>query len=357
MSAILNPALFGRLRRNFGDVKVVCSGEAWRAVKLRRQRVGTRRFIIDQSGEYYRINCPYCNDTRYRLYINHMFGQDDGDGRPMNFLAVCYNEGCLSRIGNFQHFLETLNSCGHLRYARVRPGVVVPETERAVVMPEQCRPLVDLPKKHPAREYLIERDFDPDYLSRHFHISFCEFSHWTLAQNRIIIPIYQEGVLRGWQARYVGELPWKDPEKKKGLPPKYFSCPNSKFRSRCIYNFDNMKQWQTGVLVEGPTDVWRGGSMFGCIFGNSATEWQRRMLVSVFRQRSLVLCLDPEEYESAATRRTVDWFLQRLGPKHFCAVKLPDGTDPGGLDREFLREYIRDEAAAQKVRVSYRKVR
>lgn len=350
---VLNPALYKRLQRRYGSVRVSNQGESFIA-KATHSVTNEPRLTISHTGEYYQCCCPFCGDTRYRLYVNHMFGQRDGHGRHMTFLAICYNEGCLSRPSNKQRFLEHLEDDGWLAKTGIREGVVVSEEAREVMWPGPCRRIDKLKPSHPAVAYLESRGFDVETLGADFVISYCKESDYFLASNRIIIPILEGGKLKGWQARYIGELDWKDKTVKK--PAKYFSCPNSNFRSRCIYNWESMKQWETGVIVEGPTDVWRGGSMFGCIFGNTITDIQFRKLLAVFRRRKLVLCLDPEEYESKSTQRRIREFTSRMSDKTFCAVKLPDDTDPGSLDRKVLKEFIREQAARKGVEVTYRRV-
>ncbi len=118
-----------------------------------------------------------------------------------------------------------------------------------------------------------------------------------------------------------------------------------------------MKKWQTGILLEGPTDRWRFGDMAGCIFGNTVTQTQRRKVASVFRKngRSLVLLLDPEEYGKRGVEDALAYFETRL-PGRVCAVKLPTGTDPGKLDRAFMHAYVKEQAAKKGVEVVYKKV-
>lgn len=346
----LNPSLYARLVRSMGRVRISAEGEAMIARGV-RDEAGEPRMSVEHAGEYYRVNCPYCTDTRYRLYVNHMFGQQDDFGRRMLFLAVCYNENCLANGDNASDLIDRIDDMG-FRAAVVKQGIIVREEARQVQPPGPTTLLSDLPAAHPARVYMTSRGFDVGYLSRRWEVSYCESSRFSLASNRIIFPIYDRGKLKGWQARHIGELDWKGPRRKE-LPPKYFSCPDSDFRSKCIYGFDVMKGWETGVIVEGPTDKLRFGPMSGCIFGNSMTEVQRRRFVAVFRKRTAVLLLDPEEFDSASTRRTVEFFTQQM-PGRFCAVKLPDKTDPGSLGREFGRAYVKERAAELGVKVSYR---
>ena len=350
---VLNPRLFRRLGQRFGHVKVSNAGEAMicQAVKNLRDEP---ELLISHAGEYYQVCCPYCSDTRYRLYVNHRFGQQDAFGRPLLFLAICYNEGCLSSRDNFKDFLDQLETDA-LAEAVVKPGKLVPEELREVLPPGPTIPLHRLRKNHDARVYLQSRGFDPDELSHKFGVTFCTQSRYSFARNRLIFSVFERGKLKGWQARFVGELDWKGP-KKKELPPKYFNTPDAHFKSNVIFNWERMRRWYTGVIVEGPTDAMRFGTMAGCIFGNHMSDVQRRKFLSVFgKDRTGVLLLDPEEYESRQTVATLDYFRTKM-PGRFCAVKLPDGTDPGSLARGFLRQYVKEHAAAQGVKVRYKKV-
>ena len=353
MEDVLNPTLYRRLNRLFGHVKVSAKRESMIARAVSDLLPGEKRLIISHAGEYYQVCCPYCNDTRSRLYVNHMFGKTDDCGRRMLFLAICYNEDCLSREDNYKDFLEKMDDIT-IRDCKILKGVRVPEEAREVLPPGRCTLLAELPDSHPAVVYVRSRGFDPDELSSKYQVSVCDESRFPIARNRLIIPVFDGGKLKGWQARYVGELDWKGP-KRKFLPPKYFSCPDSDFRSRSIYGFDLMKEWHTGIIVEGPTDKWRMGSMAGCLFGNTMTDFQRRRFVAVFRDRAGVLLLDPEEYESKTTQKLLEFFEEAM-PGRFCAVKLPHGTDPGSLSREFLRQYVKEAAAEKGVKVKYKKV-
>jgi len=352
-SLVLNPFLYRRLLRNFGSVVVSSVGEAMLSQTVTGIDEGDKRLIISHAGEYYHVNCLYCNDTGHRLYVNHMSGKVDGHGRKMNYLAICYNEDCLSVPENRQDFYDKIVDL-NMTEARIKPGKVVSEEAREVMLPGPCTPLTELAATHKCRGYLESRGFCPDTLTKKFGLSFCRESKYSYVGGRLIIPVYDRGKLKGWQARYVGELDWKG-SKRKSLPPKYFSCPNSDFRSKCIYNFDEMCKWQTGVIVEGPTDTWRFGSMSGCIFGNTMTTIQKRRFLTVFRTRSAVLLLDPEEFNSKATVKLIGELTQKM-PGRFCAVKLPEGTDPGSLGRPFLRAYVKEQAAKQGVKVIYKRV-
>jgi hypothetical protein len=348
---VLNPVLYGRLRKAFGPVRVSNEGQELSARNAALYD-GRPHMVFRSKGEYYQVNCPFCADTKHRLYVSYMYGQTHKSGRRLYFLVFCFNENCLSRSDNLEEFEDRL---GDINHAFVHRGTEAPAEAKEVSLPGVCLPLSDLPARHRSRVYLESRGFDPDVLCRRFGLSYCESSRYSQASNRIIIPVYEAGVLKGWQARYIGDPDWKSAAVKTSGLIKYYSCPGAQFRSRCVYNFDAMREWQTGVVVEGPTDVFRFGSMAGCVFGNTVTEAQRRKLYSVFGLRTLVLMLDPEEFEKPRTRETVAFFRQRMGAS-FAAVRLPAGTDPGSLDRDWQKEYVRARAAEQGVRVVYKKV-
>ena len=69
---VRNPTRYQLLCARFGKVMIANAGEA--------TVFGTPRFNMKSgqiestttlSGEFYRIACPFCADTRHRLYVNY----------------------------------------------------------------------------------------------------------------------------------------------------------------------------------------------------------------------------------------------------------------------------------------------
>ncbi len=273
----------------------------------------------------------------------------------MKFLAICYNEtACLSDPANVADFWRRVS--GNADAATDFPlqkGIHVDEAERVATMPGPCVPLHKLDPDHHARAYLEERGFDPDRVGRVYGASFCLDSHYYLAARRIIVPIKDRGELRGWQARYVGERDWKAGDDGLVLP-KYFSMPGMP-RRLLLYNLDRARQYPTGVIVEGVTDVWKFGPMAVASLGATMSGVQIEKFFAAFRRRgTAVLLYDPEAMETPGARKVID-ALEMSMSQRYVAVKLPAGTDPGELDREFLRDYVAEEAERQKVKVSWKK--
>lgn len=400
MPDLMNPTLYRRLERAFqkaGGVKITNEGEAMvyekhrldpppppepapaakadedgeddvaeaapprparRRVRPRGQAPDAPRVYYDfiQGGEYYRVCCPYCHDTRHRLYVSHMWGKKDKDGVPLTFLAVCYNEDCLGDADHRRDFFDKLKYGPSLTDARIAKGRVLSEDELTFDWPGPVTRLDQLPADHDAVAYVRNRGFDPGVLGRYYGFAYCHNSVHFLAAKRIIFPIYTDGVMKGWQARYVGELPWKNKDKQDRLPPKSFTCPRMK-RSKVIGNFDNARKYKTVVLVEGPFDVAGVGPWGGCILGNFVSQQQREMVIASARAtgQSVVLLLDPEEYDSESTQVAAAEFGRAL-PGKFANVRLPDGTDPGSLARDFTLDYVTAEAARLGVPVAFEKL-
>src|SRR5262249_36909367 len=128
-----------------------------------------------QPGEYYVVCCPYCDDLRYQLWINHRWIEYPS-------LAICYNEDCLAnparradlrlqvasalRGATFRvlaHSAPTLGSASVERLSQASP-------------PAAIRRLTALDPGHIASAYLSGRGFDLDWLQRQYGIGYCELA-------------------------------------------------------------------------------------------------------------------------------------------------------------------------------------
>jgi len=365
----LNEVLYDRLKEVFGGVKISNKGQAFDgysrpgytpAVDGQVQGDGQvlsrggDYMVIKQDGEYYRVCCPFCNDTTFRLYINHRYGTKDKEsGRSLDFMTICYNESCMGKGDNRKTLRDMLYSPTlKLARATIRVGKVVDLSKLKARLPGVVTPLHELDKGHPAYSYIKGRKLDPVVLSKFYGVGYCEESVHYLARKRIIVPMRNRGKLVGWQARYCGELDWKGPNKR-NLPPKYFTEPNMP-KSAFLANLDNAREFHTGVLVEGWFDVFAFGPMAMPLLGKTLSSQQQRDFVAVFKKRAGVVLLDPEEFDTVATKDLVRKLKARM--EHVAVVKLPPNTDPGSLDRDFLREYVIAEAEDQGVEVSFAKV-
>lgn len=65
------------------------------------------------GGEQYAVNCPFCGDTRHRLYISHMWNQIIETSNHVKYhcskhLIRCFNEDCQRKEENFNQLCEKL---------------------------------------------------------------------------------------------------------------------------------------------------------------------------------------------------------------------------------------------------------
>jgi hypothetical protein len=351
----LNPFLYRLLKDRFGDVRVAKPGMAFKG-EYKVKANGREGLDVEDWGETYAINCPKCSDTKFHCSVSHAWGNRDSRGRLNLFLLVCFRGSCngWQTYDERKSFFDALQSGvtdgSSLTTATISAGHVDFQKKRVFVMPGETIPLHDLEADHPANVYLSSRGFVTDRLSKFYHLHYCLSSKYRLARDRIIIPVEDGGEIRGWQARYIGDLDWKA----KNTPPKYFTVPGMR-RSRLLYNFDKAKQYKTLVLCEGPSDVWAFGPMAACIFGSHVTGTQALRIEKAFADYSVVLLLDPEAMSSDHVTRLTDDWKQGKFDGGFAPVVLPAGEDPGSLSREVLRRYVRDNARPHGVEVSYKK--
>ncbi len=98
MSTRLNPTLFQLLENRFGETLVSNEGEALSGQYKHDPIKGRVVLDVDAWGETYRVNCPYCNETKQRLYVNHRYGVLDKITMSNNsHMARCFNEECVKR--------------------------------------------------------------------------------------------------------------------------------------------------------------------------------------------------------------------------------------------------------------------
>lgn len=341
MRDVLCPALYNRLVQVFGDVDVASEGEGYREVRL--ISMGQSRRQVVTAGEYYRVSCPICSDTRKRLYINHQYANRNG-------MAICFNEtACLSGEYNStnrerlrQTILSFVNPGVHFT---VKPAKVEADDGgplQAVGYPGSGRLLSQVEKDHPAYQYLVSRRFDPEKLAREFGVGLVDTDTEANLVGRIIVPIHMHGQMVGWQGRYPGDIDWKGT----GIR-KYWNLPHMK-KSRMLYGYDQARAFPYCIVVEGVTDVWRVGPPAVCILGNSLNFAQRRLICTTWQ--TVFVMLDPDAMEkSRIAVHELKNHLREAGGQ-VVEITLPGGKDPADFDARDLQWIIAD--ASEKAGVT-----
>lgn len=308
MSEPLNPALYRALVDRFRHVSISNQGESFIG---HRQPSPYRPGRLDnpprQSGEYYRVSCPFCGETRQRLWINHMFNVLGEDGDDHLYLAYCYNEQCIDSRAVQKQLVDMIFPFGYRARQRLRGMQPCPTvTPHPVELPPTRVTLpISSPLQHSisasAWQYLHDRGFDPQEISDRWGVTYCVFDPNALPKisDRIVIPIYNyhvnlglpaTSVLAGWQARMITST---------GSGQRYLFMQGMR-KSQLLYGLPQAIS-TTGpiVIVEGPTDVWQLGSNAVAIFGKSISAHQVRLLSCHLSNRPLVVALDRDAPDEA----------------------------------------------------------
>jgi len=334
----LNTKLYEALLRRFGIVKISNEGQRW----LSRVRLGMLETAVKHSseevvdsGEHYRVNCPYCNDKRYRLYINYRWNTYSLEGKPFGrYLIYCFNENC-----NMSNFEEELKP-----YVTQRPTIGRPheleldktENFKEVTLPGQCVPVCSLPDGHPALQYIKARKFDPGELSVEWGLHYCATApvsddyHAGLVRGRLIIPVFWHGKMVGWQTRAIDEK----------SSPKYYTMPGLK-KTKMLFNGDRASQYKFGVVVEGVFDAFRVGPRAVAVLGCELSYKHRELILDYWSTGAVCIVLDPEALDDLERMERIS---AMLNPTNFrwgsFTLMLPYGEDPGSMDRDTLWNMI-----------------
>lgn len=353
----LNRALYRRCVATFTHVRVQNRGEKQLSKNGIDLKTGEPKLVISHPGEYYAICCPFCNDTRFRCYINHMYGTEDHHGDPRTYLAICFNAGCplssgTKRDGCYARLAEMLlgRNLHTLQKANIQEGKEVDVNAVRADWPGDVTRIDKLPSTHAAVVYLAGRGFDPEYIGKFYNVHYCTKSTNFICKDRLIIPIYHNKHMVGWQARAPYDTDWK-----LSNLPKYYTAPGTP-RRHILYNLRNAMKYRVGIIVEGVTDVWKVGPQAMCTLGATLTQQQQTLLVRHFKDYAAVLLYDPDVKMKMHDKiQELVATMQGRLKSGFCQVDLPDGTDPGSLSRDFLRPYITQQAAEHGMQISWNK--
>jgi hypothetical protein len=350
----LAPELYRLLRHHCGgQIKIASPGEAFIADWVHDPRTNRSQLLVTSSGEYYRVNCPYCHDLRQRLWVSHYYGQSDPQGNIITHLACCYNEGCLQDYENRRQFTDTL--FGFQNRNQRRPMLLSPTAGTAEPAglfvarpPGTIVDILDLPPEHPAVQWLMrERAYTPHQI-RKYRIGYCveALPQYRPAQDRIYFPIYFEGTLKGWQCRYIGDINWKAT----GIP-KYYTMPG--FHKRLLlYNYDTAKDKDFIVVTEGVTDVHFVGDYSVSLLGKSLSFHQRNLLLQIGERKPIVLLLDPGTEDDV--RGMIEELATAPGQHPVLSIRLPGEYDPADYrDRPTLWRIIQAQARERGVLLNF----
>lgn len=331
--------LYARLNSKFGKIRVSNEGLS---LQIRQKKLGYRVVTeVLSPGEYYCVNCPFCGDTKNRLWINHRFSE-------YRWLAICYNETrCMDGYFGKENRQELYRKIFNSDYTVVLPvsrGIEIDPSKplSAVSLPGEIKLFSELPKNHPSIVYLQSRGYDPYELERLYGISYCESvfdkTYYPLT-NRIFIPIFMKGNLVGWQGRYIGDPDWKH-----SRVQKYFNL-RGMSKKDMLYNFDSAVAQNVIVIVEGAADVWRIGPGAVALLGSDMAENQKHLIREGFVNKPVAVFLDADAVDKSVA--IANSLYPYLGSRVFPVIST--AKDPGSMTTQECWDLINKEMARKGI--------
>lgn len=243
----------------------------------------TRGKNISGSGAWLGIpTCLWCGAPNNHLAINVntkivKCWKCGAKGKSLvKFVQLYFNcspKEAIDKLSAFQNFSD----------ADFQPYQKQTYSNSSLSLPEEA---TDLDQSH--INYLISRNYDPDFLIKKYKIKGTSFlGKWAW---RIIIPVYEQGRLVSFTSRDITNLSLE----------RYKSCPASLEVINikdCLYNRETAQA--VGIVMEGAFDVWRIGDGGIGIFGTAYSTQQLMKLKGISR---LFTLFDNEEQAQERAR-------------------------------------------------------
>lgn len=230
------------------------------------------------------IECPHCKGDGYHLGFNTQgayFYCFRCGGHPVNVTLMKLFQVSYTQAETIAKTYKLFKRAT-IENTAFTPGLVKIK-KKSFKFPSE---IIELEKQH--KQYLIKRNFDPDYLVETWGLKGTSpFSKLDGIDYRfrILIPILWDKKPVTFQARdYTGKQ-----------EIKYKACPEEReiiHHKHILYGHPSLWEKRKGILVEGAADVWRLGVSACCTFGTGYTREQVRLMTKMFDE--LVILFDPE---------------------------------------------------------------
>lgn len=235
------------------------------------------------NGREVHVDCPVCGETRHRLFINlengRVYCQNCGFGKNTSIVGLIqYVEG-ISYSKAFTVFKE------------IKGNLAIPEfinkdtidnifmgdlrqdlDKRAIPLPEEYVPLdpnhTNIVTKR-AIKHLHSRKITDKQIVQH-KFGFCMSGEY---ENRVIIPIYENGDLKFWVARAISSDTYM---KEKSPSDNDWNIS----KSEVIFNIDRAaRKYHSAVISEGIYDALSWGDIGISLLGKSLYQEQLNILL------------------------------------------------------------------------------
>lgn len=274
----------------------------------------------NSSPGWVQIRCPFCEDESNHGGIHINQGNYN-----------CWKCGSHPMIRVIQKLLNAPSREAYKIWRRHNKEISLRPRKRAsrnlinrVKLPISCK---KMGSNH--RNYLLGRNFNPDYLESKYRLMGTEgignYKH------RIIIPIFYQNRLVSYTGRDITD---KQEERYKSCPSREAIMPIKE----TIYEIDNCLD--SCVIVEGAIDQWRLGRGAISTFGIKVTYSQILQISKKFRKNIFIL-FDPEAQEAA--QRLGNILENVSGPEARIEILSLEGKgDPASLSDEEAKYLMKE---------------
>lgn len=275
-----------------------------------------------KSG-WYGTRCLWCDDHSNHLGINP-------DTMGINCFRCPTSGTILKLIMKIQHCGLEKAQAVVKEFSSITKALPLPssDTERlSDTLSEIFEPSGAIDKLlAPHKRFLRRRRFDPDDIFQKFNLR--SFGAAGRYRYRLFIPIYFQNRLVTYTTRDVSD--------KQPIP--YLHCPKNSsiiYPKETLYNYDSCED--TAIVVEGATDVWRGGDGFVATFGIVYTPFQ----VQLLRKFKRIFVMYDAEEQAQDMARQLAFDLSAYQPEvEQLYLSEGDPCDLGDDDIKSLRKMV-----------------
>ena len=270
------------------------------------------------------LHCPFCDDPSTHLGFN-----EEKEYFHCWRCGFHRNDDTIAKLLHIsKRQARTILKQYKGKDIRINTDSLIKIEKKSFKFPSNCTAL-----NSTHRKYLERRGFDPDKLIKEWGllgagpISMLDKKDYRY---RIIIPIMWNNQIVSFQGR---DITGK-------AKVRYKACPKDR---EIIHHQDilygDQQQWtDTGICVEGVTDVWRFGSRSFAVFGISYTAMQVRNIAKHFKK--VIIVFDNE----VVAQQQADKLMAEL---RFRGIKVrkeiigKEGMDPAGMKQEDADYFVK----------------
>jgi DNA primase len=196
----------------------------------------------------------------------------------------------------------------------------------------ECENFVDISENRNALRYIRKKRKLSNATIEHFGLKYARTGTY---EGRVIIPYYRNGIIIGFNSRYIGEC-------SDGFRYRYMI--NRHRFDDYLFNEESIVGRNYCILVEGPFDLMY---MHQCGFTNVISTLNTRMsnghLKKLIGFKKIIFCFDNDEETQAGQNAVIKHaktILKYRPQLPVYTVKLPVGKDPNECDIEELENAL-----------------